>query len=340
MTVLSVTLATGPARADEAPAQPPADASSLERIAMPDGGEFQFLAGEETRDLYRQAFARLAPGPGQNPAAAVELARKGLDLEPDNVKGQLLYAEVLVRSGDMDKGLAYVREKSAANPSETLYKTAIAQIYFSDHKDAEAYKYLDEEIAKQPDNFELRTFRSDSRLFVSGDFDVAEKELGALVEAKPGDAQLWTSLGFARFQQGKLVSAKEAFHKALEIQPGYVEALNNLAWVAHKENRFADALKGFDEVIASRPDYRPAHLGRAYTLRDMGDLSGSIKQYKRLLELDPNFVLVLDMLVLYVRLYLWVIVVFFAFGLLWFGRLYLRTIRRDRRKAERSIVRR
>jgi len=314
--------------------------AGAERVAMPDGGEFGFLEKEETRALFRDAFTRLAPGPGYAPQQAVQKAEAALALEPDNTRGQMLYAEVLVRSGRETEGLAFVQKKLGERPAETIYKTSIAQIYFSQKKDDEAYRFLDGEIEKDPGNTELRLFRGDARLFITGEFDKAETEFAALVQQGNPDARLWTSLGFARFQQGKLVSAKEAFGHALKADPVYVEAINNLGWVFHKESRFEDALRQFDRALELRPDYRPAWLGRAYTFRDQGDLRSSLKAYKKLLELDPNFVLVLDMLVLYVRLYLWIIGILLAVGLVWFGRLYLRTVRRDRRKAERAALRR
>lgn len=320
-----------------ADAQVPAGAG---RVAMPDGGEFRFLEKEETRVMFRDAFTRLAPGPGYAPQQAVQKAEQALALEPDNARGQMLYAEVLVRSGRENDGLAFVQKKLGERPGETIYKTSIAQIYFSQKRDEEAYRFLDGEIEKDPGNTELRLFRGDARLFITAEFDKAETEFAALVQGGKADARLWTSLGFARFQQGKLVSAKEAFGHALDADPSYVEAINNLGWVFHKENRFEDALRQFDRALELRADYRPAWLGRAYTYRDQGDLRSSLKAYKKLLELDPNFVLVLDMLVLYVRLYLWVIGILLAAGLVWFGRLYLRAVRRDRRKAERAAARR
>lgn len=337
--VVILTVAFAVAAPVAAGAETPA-AGSLERAAMPDGGDFAFLQQEETRRLFREAFQKLAAGPDHNPAAAVELGKRGFDQEPENIKGQILYAEILVRAGRVEDGLMLLREKSAALPGESIYKTAIAQVYFSQQRDDEAYGYLNAEIEKTPEDFDLRVFRADSRLFVSSDFAIAERDYRSLIDSRPADARLWTSLGFARFQQGKLLSAREAFTRALEIQPGYVEAMNNLAWVDRKEEKYEEALRQFDEVIRLKPDYRPAHLGRAYTLRDTGDLAGSIQAYKKLLELDPNFILVLDMLVLYVRLYLWVIISLIVAGLFWFGRLYLRTIRRDRRKAERALERR
>lgn len=328
------------ALAGQAAAQQSTSPSSLERVAMPDGGRFGFLEQEETRELYRQAFIRLSPGPNHNPAGAVELARKALALEPDNPKGHLLYAEVKVRAGSVEEGISFLKDLITKNPAENSYRTALAQVYFSQRRDDEAYRFLEEEIAAQPDDVVIRAFRGESRLFVTGDFALAEADFHVLVEKSPEDPRLWTSLGFARFQQGKLMSAREAFRKALVLDPEFVEARNNLAWVDHKEKKFEEALRAFDAVLAGHPDYRPAHLGRAYTLRDMGDLRGSIQSYKKLIEIDPNFVLVLDMLVLYVRLYQWFLYALIAAGLVWFGRLYLRTIRRDRRKAERALERR
>jgi tetratricopeptide (TPR) repeat protein len=60
---------------------------------------------------------------------------------------------------------------------------------------------------------------------------------------------------------------------------------------AHAEGRSADADRLLDEYLADHPDDPDAVKMKAERLKKMGDLQGSERLYRRLVEIDPNFVL-------------------------------------------------
>jgi cellulose synthase operon protein C len=54
--------------------------------------------------------------------------------------------------------------------------------------------------------------------------------------------------------------------------------------------KFEDARNAFARAIQARPDYAEAHYNLSFTLSNLGDFEGALRETKRALELDPYYV--------------------------------------------------
>jgi tetratricopeptide (TPR) repeat protein len=54
--------------------------------------------------------------------------------------------------------------------------------------------------------------------------------------------------------------------------------------------QFEDARNAFGRAIDARPDYAEAHYNLSFTLSNLGDFNGALRETKRALELDPYYV--------------------------------------------------
>jgi len=76
-------------------------------------------------------------------------------------------------------------------------------------------------------------------------------------------------------------------YNRVENTPG--ENDNRLANKHLEDGNFDEALLVFNDVLAQFPDYKDAHLGKAITLMQMGDLKNSRPSFDKAIELDNNF---------------------------------------------------
>ncbi len=84
------------------------------------------------------------------------------------------------------------------------------------------------------------------------------------------------------------VAAYFFFHyNRVENTPG--ENTYRLANKHLEDGNFDEALHTFDEVLAQFPDYKEAHLGKAITIMQMGELENARPSFKKAIELDSDF---------------------------------------------------
>lgn len=101
--------------------------------------------------------------------------------------------------------------------------------------------------------------------FKAGHFDVAEAIYQAMAEDHPGSRFAWSNLGVARFQQGKLKEARDAFQHAVDLDPKDASSLAGLGITSYQLGMFQDAIDNLRVAVAINPDDASAHefLGNA-----------------------------------------------------------------------------
>ncbi len=124
----------------------------------------------------------------------------------------------------------------------------------------------------------------------------------------PQDAEVYNFLGLAYHKQGKLDSAIQAFDRAVGLDEKYYQAWNNLGFMHFLKSEYQAALPYFDRALQENPYYQQAVLNRKKTVEIMegklkiqafelvektekiDSLELKIKNYKRALEVDSNYV--------------------------------------------------
>jgi tetratricopeptide (TPR) repeat protein len=110
-------------------------------------------------------------------------------------------------------------------------------------------------------------------------------ELAAFREAHPVFTETDAILGEAELARGRLVSADEAFARALEAFPGLVPALALRADIRQRMEDQEVALGLYDQLLARFPDHREALLGRVKTLGFLARHEDAIAGADRMLAL-------------------------------------------------------
>jgi len=141
--------------------------------------------------------------------------------------------------------------------------------------------------------------------FQKNDYQEAEKQLSAFVQAVSHFADVWHMLGVIYHEQGKFNRAVECFEKALAINPQYTEALlslavtyNDLGQYDKAQSLYADAKRGGatpaaetqalpDPFVRGKIANMHAELGDVY--RSIGLQNEAIVEYQKALKLRPDF---------------------------------------------------
>ena len=133
------------------------------------------------------------------------------------------------------------------------------------------------------------------------DYHGAALLLTSLTEEGPAFADAFNLLGLSLALVDRSDDALTAFDQALRVNPRYVEAYLNRAIVLNHLGREGDAQvslaraaelgatdeSGYPTVVANKLANEHFHLGHAY--REAGALDLAVEQYRRALELRPQF---------------------------------------------------
>ena len=114
--------------------------------------------------------------------------------------------------------------------------------------------------------------------------------LDALVAAYPDDERAHFNLGGWHFGQQEYDKAIEHYRKATELEPAYSTAYNLLGYSYRQAGDFAAAEKAFQKYIELIPKDPNPYDSYAELLLKMGRFDDSIAQYRKALEIQPNFI--------------------------------------------------
>src|SRR5581483_10559992 len=73
-------------------------------------------------------------------------------------------------------------------------------------------------------------------------------------------------------------------------EPEHPVAWNGIGLVLTELRKFEDARNAFARAIQARPDFAEAHYNMSFTLSNLGEFEGALRETKRALELDPYYI--------------------------------------------------
>jgi tetratricopeptide (TPR) repeat protein len=110
------------------------------------------------------------------------------------------------------------------------------------------------------------------------------------VEAFPNDERMLTLLATNYFGQQEYEKAIELYNKAVQINPDFSPAYNQLGYANRFIENFDAAEQAFKKYIELIPDDPNPYDSYAELLMKTGRFEESIEQYRKALNINPNFV--------------------------------------------------
>lgn len=115
----------------------------------------------------------------------------------------------------------------------------------------------------------------------------AVAELEAACRLQPANPTYLSNLGEARFRQGQVQGAQQAWRAALRLKPQFPEAHYNLANSLKQQGQLEEAIAHYSEVTRLVPTHAKAWFNLGNTYREAGKYRSAIGAYEAALRIDP-----------------------------------------------------
>jgi tetratricopeptide (TPR) repeat protein len=199
--------------------------------------------------------------------------------EANDVRIQVILAELLGETGKIDQALEILNKVIKNEPNNAGYKFALGGMLTKFGRNGEAVKVFQDLIKRFASNDEVvRLAHSNlSIIYVNqGNYAKGEAELEILFQKTPDDPGVNNDLGYLYADQGKnLEKAESMIRKAVQEEPDKAAYLDSLGWVLFKRGKAKESLEPLMKAVelqkveekmgAAPPDATiREHLGDVY----------------------------------------------------------------------------
>lgn len=116
-----------------------------------------------------------------------------------------------------------------------------------------------------------------------GNLQEAENYWRQCLRAKPGYAEVYSSLGMLLRSLGRLSAAKAVYRQLVALRPGQADAHNHLGTVLYGMGHKAEAEASYRQAVAIHPSYAQAHYNHAIVLHELRRLPEAEAAYRQAL---------------------------------------------------------
>ncbi len=237
-------------------------------------------------------------------------ARKAVQLQPQNPRGRVLLAKILVRT---PQGIS--KEEAAKRCSEAVVALEPVEAAQSGSatKDSQTYFLLSrayrcagqlEQAEKAAADFETASQRERgakenetqaAHLVKQADEAALKNDLpgalGLLQQAlakDPASGAAYSMLAKLYYSKGEIDNASEAIDKAVELGPHQPDFLYVRGKIFEKQGRLDEALASFTETTLINPQESDAYFEIGVIYQQRKDLSRATAAYRKALEISPQ----------------------------------------------------
>lgn len=113
-------------------------------------------------------------------------------------------------------------------------------------------------------------------------------QLETLTEQNPQDAEAWTRLGHAYFDENRPEKAIAAYRKSLAIRPGNADVWTDLGVMYRRNRQPEEAIQAFDRALRINPEHEIAWFNKGVVLiHDLKKMDAGLQAWEALLEINP-----------------------------------------------------
>jgi tetratricopeptide (TPR) repeat protein len=303
-------------------------------LSEEDPEDGQWLMSELAESYEDSAWAHYAAGVMALQADDSEEARaraeQAMELEPDWIQPQLLYARSLLLAGEREAAIDYTARLVGDDPDpDPEARLELAVMYLSADRDDDALSQVNQILLEQPartdalrlmaiinfSNDHLDAAWSDFQdLLSSGQYTMdAMFYMGRIADRRleyDDAVALYSQVisgsnvvvaqsraGEIMLEQGKPEMALQHLEGFGETHPSHaIDMMQARADILGRMERHEDALELYDRVIEYRPDSERPMLGKAELMLRMGQLEDAIELYREAVDRWPDSAFALNAL--------------------------------------------
>jgi tetratricopeptide (TPR) repeat protein len=202
-----------------------------------------------------------------------EAARRFADLHrlhPDENQVALLLADCDLQLGRDQQVIELLEPIQAQNANDLGFAYMLGTALIRQRRIQDGQVFLDR-ILHNGDTPEAR-FLLGTRMFASGDYPAAVKQLASAIELNPNLPQLQSYYGRALLETGDPDSAAGAFQKELAHNPNDYAANLGLGQIMTARKQFTEAIPVLQRALTLRPESAEPHLALGECFSGTGDL--------------------------------------------------------------------
>jgi tetratricopeptide (TPR) repeat protein len=215
---------------------------------------------------------------------ATAVAAEAAKALPKDGLVQLMYAQQLADTGQVDQGIALAKAQLTGGTGDRDVEEDLTQVYIRLRRFSDASAQLDKAslLATKPDEKLYVLFLRGELLDREKLHDQAEAQFRQALAIDPQNAEVLNYLGYMLADEGqKLPEAQKMISKAVELDPQNGAFLDSLGWVYFKQGQYQQAednLRKANERMNSDPTVHD-HLGEVY--EKAGKLKMAVDQWER-----------------------------------------------------------
>jgi tetratricopeptide (TPR) repeat protein len=105
----------------------------------------------------------------------------------------------------------------------------------------------------------------------------------------PRNAAIYTDLGRAYEEKGRIEEAMEAYQDAIRVAPAYVKSYNNLGLIYYSLGREEEAVRIYKTAIEINPNSPLSYNNLAVIYAQRGQTEKALELFNKSISLDPNY---------------------------------------------------
>ena len=227
------------------------------------------------------------------PAAAA--LKSAAQLSPLRSYRRILYARLLVQTGQVAEGKKLLEELTTTVPDYVPAWVARVEIALAENNAAEAKTLFASAAARDPESYEISLLGARVDL-AQGEAGKAAAELERMTADYPLVAGVHYQLALACLAGNESGKAAASLNTAIKLDPGFGAAILLLARIQIKAGLPGQAVIPLNQLITREPRNLPARLLLADACRAQGDFDQALEIYRQIgtgLPADPQIPLLL-----------------------------------------------
>jgi len=222
-------------------------------------------------------------------------------IDDKSSRGFILLGRIEETRGNHRKALVYFEKALDLEPNNVQLKLSLAQSLMKNNQNDRAWSICrdilnDQTVTGDPTNAEILSTIG----ILLTEMKRIDQALQVLLNAAAMDdsrPEAWNHLGVVYYMKNDYTKALEAYERALNLDSKFASAFSNLGslylrrFLEQKDpEMMAKAIDSFNRAIDSDPRLATAYNGRAYAFKFSGRSDDAMRDWRKALELQPEYV--------------------------------------------------